>query len=255
MAIAGVSAFFVWRINLLLGFHTWPAVAGITVLVLVTLWALIPLIGPKWGPRLVAWICVGTAVAIIVVAYRTDTVDGLIGDSRSKVALFAVLAITAVLSGLSRRARGTGSEISPKYARRRVQERCSSALLLAIAFCLVFAAVPLVPALAKWLADGMNGAPDLTQINPVSFPTALLYLVSGAAALFGFYRTRLRGVLGSATGFLLIAGSGLLFYVTAVLAYRIGMVLFGAGIEALEFTPPAFPCCRSPPGRRCASQA
>ncbi len=234
LAIAVVAAFAAWWLHALLGFGTLPAVATVTLALLAALWALVPLIGPKWGPRLVAWLCVGAALLIAGAAWRTDIVDGFAGDSRSKVALLALLAIAALLRGISRRTQVAGPEISPKYARRRVQERCSSFLLVAIAFCLIFAAVPLVPALAKWLADGMNGAPDLTQAVAVSFPTALLYLVSGAAALFGFYRTRLKGVLGAGTSFLLIAGSGLLFYVTAVLAYRIGFVLFGAGKEAVN---------------------
>ena len=97
--------------------------------------------------------------------------------------------------------------------------------------------------------------PDLTTGSArVSFPTALLYLVSGAAALFGFYRTRLRGVLGAGTGFLLVAGSALLFYVTAVLAYRIGMRALrrrsGSQIPAA-----ASRSCPDAPGRRSASPA
>lgn len=214
--------------------------AAATALVLVALMALTPLLGPRIPPTLLAALVVSAIVVIAVTAWMTDRVPGLLGDSRSKVAILVALGLALWLRLQAGRAT-PAADISAKYARRRVQERVSARLLLGLVLCLVLATVPIAPLLAHWLSETLKGETAVLDIHAPEAPRfslTVVYLVSGAAALIGYYRTRLQGVLGTGTATLLVIGAVLLFYGTAVLAYAVAIELVTAATPGVALAMP-----------------
>lgn len=120
--------------------------------------------------------------------------------------------------------------ISVKYARRRLQERYAGQILTIALALVAIGAIPFVS--ANLIERGGAAAALVATSPPGPIPPAapggdvplhifLLYLASGAAALYGFYQGHIRGKLGPGSAVVVIAGSILLVFGAALIAHNV----------------------------------
>jgi hypothetical protein len=110
-------------------------------------------------------------------------------------------------------------DLSRKYARRRFQEWLSGWLVLVIVALVIVGTVPAV-------FDGLKGL--FGSPNDAGPPSLLLvtYLVALATALYGFYRTNLRGTLGLGSAVVIVAGSVFVLWSAMLVAHQLGLKLY-----------------------------
>ena len=113
-------------------------------------------------------------------------------------------------------------DLSRKYARRRFQELLCGWLVLAI---LALVVVGTVPAVFGQLQARFGTAEDAIVEGPRSL-LLITYLVALATALYGFYRTNLKGTLGLGSAFVVVAGSVFVLWSAMLVSHQLGLKLY-----------------------------
>ncbi len=180
---------------------------------------------PQW---LLALLAVGLAAAALAVAVHSlgrpgQWGAGLLAGAPTLwgelVPVAAVLGLAAL--GLLAIVVGPcwfcGERISRKYARRRFQESFGGIAMLLVLGLVVVGSLPAIRDLLarSSLFSGLAGADGR---GPLS---ALVYLVSLGAALYGYYRAHLAGKVGLGSSFLMVAGSLFLCFGVLMLGYEV----------------------------------
>ncbi len=157
------------------------------------------------------------------------------------LALLAVL-VPALTQQVHRRATHGQTDMSVKYARRRLQERFAGFLLPVALF---FAAIGAIPFISEWVmengpdaarvaaeataTDATGATADAARGGVGSLPLFLMSLGSAGATLYGFYQGHIRGKLGAGSSVVVIAGSILLVFAAALVAHQIAANLIRSG--------------------------
>lgn len=154
------------------------------------------------------------------------------------LALLAVL-VPVLTQQVHRWASHGQTDMSVKYARRRLQERFAGVLLPVALF---FAAIGAIPFISEWVMENGPAATetaagpaatgataDATRGGVASLPLFLMSLGSAGATLYGFYQGHIRGKLGAGSSVVVIAGSILLVFAAALVAHQIAASLIQSG--------------------------